>query len=124
MRRALALLAVAVGWVAACGLTFAAVQHTGIVAGLYWSTATATTVGYGDVHARGTGGQLLAIGAMLTAIPLLASAFALLTSAHVGRHVRAHVDRRLSEHHQAIHERLDRIEGRAAAAADDEREAR
>lgn len=124
MRRALLLLAVAAGWVAACGTAFSAVQHTGIVAGLYWAVATATTVGYGDVHAHGTGGQLLAIGAMLTAIPLLASAFALLTSAHVGRHVRAHVDRRLDEHHRAIHERLDRIEGRAPAPGDEEREAR
>lgn len=114
MKRALVLLAAAAGWVTGCGLAFSVLQHTGTVAGLYWAVATATGTGYGDVHAHGTGGQLLAIAAMLTCIPLAGSAGALLAGAHAGRRAREYVDQRLGEHHRAIHERLDRIEGNTA----------
>ena len=111
MKRGWLLLAIAPAYITVCGLAFSATQHAGIIPGIYWAVVTASTTGYGDVTAKGTSGQLLSIGVMLTAIPLLASAFALITSAHVGGRIRAHVDERLAEHHQAIHDRLDRLEG-------------
>jgi voltage-gated potassium channel len=113
MRRARLLLAVAAAWIAACGALFSATQHCGLVVGLYWAVTTATTVGYGDITPHSTAGQLLAIGVMLTAVPLLAAVFALATSSHLGGLVRSHIDVRLAEHHQAIHERLDDIERKA-----------
>lgn len=102
MKQALVLLVAAAGAVTWWGAIFAITQRVGVFTGLYWSVATATTVGYGDVTARGTGGHLLAIADMLTAIPLLAAAF---SSLHLDR-----VDERLRRHHKAIHDRLDRIE--------------
>jgi voltage-gated potassium channel len=106
VKRPVALLAAAAGWTGCCGWLFSVTQHTGIVTGLYWATATATTVGYGDVTPHGAGGQFLAVAVMLTAIPLLGAAFASLAALHLRRHV----DKRLDEHHKAIHERLDAIE--------------
>jgi Ion channel len=102
VKRALLLLGIAGAWITCCGELFDITQHSGFVSGMYWAVTTASTVGYGDVTAKGTGGKLLAIGVMLTAIPLLAAVFALVTSAHIGA--------RLAEHHRLIHERLDRLE--------------
>ncbi|MGH3205925.1 MAG: potassium channel family protein [Streptosporangiaceae bacterium] len=102
MKRAAVLLAAAAASVAGWGAVFSATQHAGILTGLYWAVTTATTVGYGDVTVHGADGRLLAIGCMLTAIPLLAAAFGQL---HLDR-----VRTALGEHHKAIHDRLDRIE--------------
>lgn len=114
MKRGWLLLAAAAGWIAVCGTVFAVTQHTDLITGWYWSTATATTVGYGDRVVRGTAGEVFAIVVMLTTVPALAAAFALITS---GR-IRAHVDRRLAEHHEAIHDRLDRLEAEKTAGRD------
>ena len=110
MKRALLLLGIAGAWITCCGELFDITQHSGFVSGMYWAVTTASTVGYGDVTAKGTGGKLLAIGVMLTAIPLLAAVFALVTSAHIGGKIRAHMDASLAEHHKSIHDRLDRLE--------------
>jgi voltage-gated potassium channel len=49
--------------------------------GLYWAITTATTVGYGDVTPHNPIGRLLASVVMLTVIPMLAAAFALVSGA-------------------------------------------
>jgi voltage-gated potassium channel len=111
MRHAWWLLAGTSVWIACCGALFSLTQHADIFSGLYWAVTTATTVGYGDVTVHGASGQVLAIGTELTAIPLLAAVFALVTS---GR-IRRHVDARLAEHHHAFHERIDRLERHSGA---------
>lgn len=123
-RHALAALAAAAVADLAFGAGFAAADHVSVPLGLWFATETATTVGYGDVVPAGWLPHVLAVATMAVVIPLFAAAFSLLTSGLAAKDARAHVDRRLAEHHRAIHERLDRIEGRAAQPADDEGEAR
>ena len=55
---------------------FAETQHVSWFIGLYWAVTTVTTVGYGDVTPHNTGGRWIAMGTMLTAIPLAGAAFA------------------------------------------------
>ena len=79
-RRSIALLlAAAVASVLAGGALFAATQGLPVTTGWYWAITTATTVGYGDVTPHNPGGRVIASAVMLTAIPLLASVFALVT---------------------------------------------
>lgn len=66
---------------------FAVTQHVRFATALYWAVTTATTVGYGDVTPKDTVGRVVAVGVMLTAIPLFASAFALLAGAVVTAHL-------------------------------------
>jgi voltage-gated potassium channel len=64
------------------GVAFAAVTpDTPVTTGLYWAIVTATTVGYGDVTPHNPAGRIVAIIVMLTAIPMSAAVFALLTGA-------------------------------------------
>lgn len=56
--------------------------------GLYWAVTTATTVGYGDVTPHNAIGRLIASLVMLTAIPMLAAAFALVSGAAAAAGVR------------------------------------
>jgi len=56
--------------------------------GLYWAVTTATTVGYGDVTPHNPVGRLVASLVMLTTIPMLAAAFALLSGAAAAAGVR------------------------------------
>jgi voltage-gated potassium channel len=68
--------------VLAGGGAFAAVTpDTPFTTGVYWAIVTAATVGYGDVSPRNPAGRVVAVLVMLTAIPLLAAAFALVTGA-------------------------------------------
>jgi voltage-gated potassium channel len=83
VRAALVSLAAAAGCITAGAVAFSLTQHTGFLTALYWSVATGSTVGYGDVTAHDTAGKLISIAVMLTAIPLLASAFSHL---HLHRH--------------------------------------
>src|ERR1700735_5180797 len=71
----------AVAGTVAGGALFAATQHLPFTSGLYWAITTATTVGYGDVTPHNASGRVVASLVMLTTIPLLASAFALVTGA-------------------------------------------
>ena len=69
--------------VAACMLVgaaaFAATQHIPFTTGLYWAIVTAATVGYGDVTPHNASGRVVASIVILTCIPMLAAAFALIT---------------------------------------------
>jgi voltage-gated potassium channel len=66
---------------------FALTQHIAFGTALYWAVTTATTVGYGDVTPKNAAGRVVAVGVMLTTIPLFASAFALLAGAVVTAHL-------------------------------------
>lgn len=110
MRKALLSLAAAAACIFTGGVLFTVTQHVSLLTGIYWAVATGSTVGYGDVTAHGTGGRLISIGVMLTAIPLLANAFSHVHVHRIRKHVDAHVDKRLDEHDGAIHARLDEIE--------------
>lgn len=122
-RRAVAAAAVAAAADAGFGVGFAAAGHVSVPLGLWFATETATTVGYGDVVPAGWLPHVLAVLTMITVIPLFAVAFSLLTSGLAAMDAGAHVERRLAEHHEAIHRRLDRIEGRARAPGGDDMEA-
>jgi voltage-gated potassium channel len=72
---ALALLAIVIG-----ALLFSLAEHVSFGIGLYWAFTTATTVGYGDVTPHNTIGRAIAVGEMVTAIPLFAGVFAVITA--------------------------------------------
>ena len=55
---------------------------------LYWAVTTATTVGYGDITPHNPIGRLIASLVMLTAIPLLAGAFAIVSGAAAAAGIR------------------------------------
>jgi voltage-gated potassium channel len=56
---------------------------------LYWAITTATTVGYGDITPKNPAGRAIAVGVMLTTIPLFASSFALMAGAVVTTRLRS-----------------------------------
>jgi voltage-gated potassium channel len=87
-RHALFFVAGVVGCVLVGGAVFAATQHLPISSGWYWALETATTVGYGDVTPHNASGRIVASLVMLTTIPMLAAAFALVTGSAVARGVR------------------------------------
>ncbi len=62
-------------------LLFSWTEHISVGMGFYWAIETATTVGYGDVTPHNTIGRVIAIGVMVTTIPLVGSAFALFAAA-------------------------------------------
>lgn len=79
-RHVVLLLTAATISVLAGGTAFAAVTpDTPLTTGLYWAVTTATTVGYGDVTPKNPAGRVVAVLVMLTAIPILAAVFALVT---------------------------------------------
>jgi voltage-gated potassium channel len=80
-RHVIALLGLAAACVVAGGALFGATQRLPFTTGLYWAVTTVTTVGYGDVTPHDPAARLIASGVMLTAIPLLAAVFALVTGA-------------------------------------------
>jgi voltage-gated potassium channel len=85
-------IAILLGVAAACvlvgALLFSLAEHIAYTTGLYWAITTATTVGYGDVTPHNAIGRLIASGVMLTAIPLLASVFALATGGYAAAGIR------------------------------------
>jgi voltage-gated potassium channel len=78
-RSIILLLGSAIGCVIVGGALFAAAEHLPVTTGWYWAITTATTVGYGDVTPKTAIGRVIASATMLTTIPLLASAFAIVT---------------------------------------------
>jgi voltage-gated potassium channel len=70
------------------GGLFALAEDLPFTTGLYWAITTATTVGYGDVTPHNPVGRLVASLVMLTTIPMLAAAFALVTGAAAAAGVR------------------------------------
>jgi voltage-gated potassium channel len=65
---------------------FSITQHISYGTGVYWALTTATTVGYGDVTPKNSVGRVVAIGVMVTTIPLFASAFATFAGAVAAAH--------------------------------------
>jgi voltage-gated potassium channel len=60
-------------------IAFALTQDVSFGTALYWAIVTAATVGYGDVTPHDSAGRVVAAVVILTTIPLLAAAFALVT---------------------------------------------
>jgi voltage-gated potassium channel len=87
-RHAAVLLTGVVGIVIGGAAVFADTQHRPFTTGVYWAITTATTVGYGDVTPRNASGRFVASTVMLTAIPMLAAVFALMTGAAVASRIR------------------------------------
>jgi voltage-gated potassium channel len=87
-RHATLLVVAAVCCVLIGGAVFALTQHLPVTTGWYWAVTTATTVGYGDVTPKNPAGRVVAIAVMLTTIPLLAAAFAVLTGSAIANGVR------------------------------------
>jgi voltage-gated potassium channel len=87
-QHALTLIGAAIFFVIAGGAVFAATQHIPVTQGWYWAIETATTVGYGDVTPKTGLGRLIAVIVMLTTIPLLAGAFAVITGSAIASGVR------------------------------------
>ena len=67
---------------------FALAEGLPYTSGLYWAVTTATTVGYGDVTPHNPVGRLIASLVMLTTIPMLAAAFALVSGAAAAAGIR------------------------------------
>jgi voltage-gated potassium channel len=78
-RHVLILLGSVVGVVLLGAGLFALAEDLPYTTGLYWAVTTATTVGYGDITPHNPIGRLIASLVMLTAIPMLAAAFALVS---------------------------------------------
>ena len=70
------------------GALFASAEDLPFTTGLYWAITTATTVGYGDVTPHNAVGRLVASLVMLTTIPMLAAAFAIVSGAAAAAGVR------------------------------------
>lgn len=85
--RALRVLIIAIAADGILGLAFGYADHVGVANGLYFSTVTATTVGYGDILPHGWLPHLLAVLIMVTVIPLFASVFSLLTTGLTADHI-------------------------------------
>jgi voltage-gated potassium channel len=67
---------------------FSITQHLSYGTAMYWAVTTATTVGYGDVTPKNSAGRAIAVGVMVTTIPLFASAFANFAGAVAAAHFR------------------------------------
>jgi voltage-gated potassium channel len=78
---------------------FSVTQHVSIGTSLYWAVTTASTVGYGDVTPHNAVGRVVAVGVMLTAIPFLGAAFAVLAAVVTTARLRRMLgmDRRIDE---------------------------
>jgi hypothetical protein len=99
MKRTVIFLAAAGGCILAGGAGLAVTEHLPLWHGLYCALGTGATVGC-DVTATRPAAQIVSAAVMLTAIPLLAAAFAALTGArlatwwhqHHGQHFRSELD--------------------------------
>ena len=87
-RHALLMIGAAVVLIGVGGAVFAFTQHLPLTTGWYWGIETATTVGYGDVTPKNPTGRVVASVVMLTTIPLLAGAFALVTGSALANGMR------------------------------------
>lgn len=122
MKRIIALLAAAAACIAGGGWLIGRTWHLGYAHGLYCAMGTATTLGC-DASPPSSAGRWAQIALMVTAIPLLGAAFALMTGrgAAVVWHalhsaaldarleeMREHLSREMRTHRQQLEERLNR----------------
>lgn len=61
-------------------LLFSYFEHRTFFTSLYWAVTTASTVGYGDVTPTTVAGRIVAMGVMVTTIPLIGGVFALMSA--------------------------------------------
>jgi voltage-gated potassium channel len=87
-RHLLILLGSAVGVVLLGSGLFALAEDLPYTTALYWAITTGTTVGYGDITPHNPIGRLIASLVMLTTIPLLAAAFAIVSGAAAAAGIR------------------------------------
>ena len=70
------------------GIAFADIekaQHLSVFDGVWWATVTITTVGYGDLYPKTTGGRILAMGVMVIGISMIGVVTASLAQALIRR---------------------------------------
>lgn len=103
-RQAILLLVLAGSAILLGALLFSLTQHVSFGTGVYWAFTTASTVGYGDVTPKNGIGRVIAVGEMVTAIPLLAGVFGVLTVAATSAQLRRilGMDRTLPDHPYTI----------------------
>jgi hypothetical protein len=103
-RRAVATIAAAALLDVGLGAWFGIADHIGVLDGLFFATTTATTVGYGDLTARGWLPHVLAVAMMITVIPLFAATFSLFTTGLASQDVRGRLgaaEKRIKDHVEA-----------------------
>jgi hypothetical protein len=100
-KRALIVMAGAIGLDCLGGLVFALTEHYSVFTGLYWAVTVATTAG-GPVQPRNATGEWVHVLVMLTVIPLFAATFSLITSGITGAHVKKETD--------SLHDCLDSVQ--------------
>jgi voltage-gated potassium channel len=79
--RVLALVVLAMLVVLIGATLFSIAEQINFGTALYWSVVTAATVGYGDITPHTTAGHIIAVGVMLTTIPIVGAVFALVAGA-------------------------------------------
>ena len=103
-RRALVTITAAAMLDVGLGAWFGIADHIGIPDGLFFATTTATTVGYGDLTARGWLPHVLAVAMMITIIPLFAATFSLFTTGLASKDIRGRLgaaEKRIKDHVEA-----------------------
>lgn len=86
-KSAMRTIALAAGLNVTLGASFGLADGCGIWNGLYFSTTTASTVGYGDITPRGWLPHILAAVIMLTVLPLLSATYTLITAGLTADHI-------------------------------------
>jgi voltage-gated potassium channel len=95
-------------------------EYSSIWLGMWWSLQTVTTVGYGDVTPKNTGGRFVGVLVMLQGLAFLAIVTAAITSTFVARATAEHdakaqasedrAEDQLNSRLADVSERLDRLE--------------
>jgi Ion channel len=106
VRRSVILLLLAVTTVSIGALFVSRTWHISLWNSLYCSIGTASTVGCNTTPSS-SAGQLIAMLIILIAVPLMASAFAIIQNIHLHKKIDKSIDSKLSDHHQAMKDYID-----------------